>query len=141
MATKTKADPKPATKRTTTTRSAPAKSGTPFTVIAGAATAGVAVGMLAFLGRKAAVQAPAALTGDWMEGLKAEHVATMKVFDLLQATDNSATARRTLLLGHLKHALSKHALEEENVVYPALRDAGEREGADELTTDQAHGKQ
>jgi iron-sulfur cluster repair protein YtfE (RIC family) len=37
-----------------------------------------------------------------------------------------------MLLTQLKHALAKHAIEEENVIYPALRDAGQREGAEEL---------
>src|SRR3546814_20361475 len=32
----------------------------------------------------------------------------------------------------LKHALAKHAIEEENAIYPALRDAGQRDGAEEL---------
>lgn len=109
--------------------------------IAGAASAGVAIGMLAMLSRKAAVQAPTFLAGDWDEALTAEHVATLKVFDLIEATDDSQTTRRSLHLAQLKHALAKHAIQEENTIYPALRDAGEAEGADELTKEHGYVKQ
>src|SRR5688572_15115863 len=50
----------------------------------GAAAAGVAVGLMANLGRKVAVQAPTKLAGDWDEALKAEHAAVLKLFDALQ---------------------------------------------------------
>lgn len=109
--------------------------------LAGAATAGVALGVLAMLARKAAVQAPTALAGDWDVALAAEHKAVLKVFDALQATDDSNTTKRTILLAQLKHALAKHALEEENVIYPALREAGEVAGADELNAEHGYVKQ
>ena len=96
-----------------------------FAVVAGAATAGAALGMLAMLGRKAAVQAPTLLAGEWNEALTAEH----------------NTVRRSLHLAQLKHALAKHALQEENVIYPALREAGEVEGADELNAEHGYVKQ
>ncbi len=109
--------------------------------LAGAATAGVALGVLAMLGRKAVVQAPTALAGDWDVALAAEHKATLKLFDALQATDDRATTKRSILLAQLKHALAKHALEEENVIYPALREAGEVAGADELNAEHGYVKQ
>jgi hemerythrin-like domain-containing protein len=46
-----------------------------------------------------------------------------------------------MLLSHLKHALLKHAVEEENVIYPALREIGEREAADALTKEHGYVKQ
>lgn len=107
----------------------------------GAAAAGVAVGLMANLGRKAAVQAPTMLAGDWDEALKAEHQATLKLFDALQATTERNTTKRSMLLMQLKHALAKHALEEENAVYPALRDAGQKEEADHLNHDHGYVKQ
>jgi hemerythrin-like domain-containing protein len=110
-------------------------------VIAGAAAGGMALGVLALLGRKAAVQAPTALAGNWDEALALEHQATLKVFDAIEATDESATTKRNMLLAHLKHALMKHAVEEENVVYPALRDAGQIEAADALTKEHGYVKQ
>lgn len=110
-------------------------------VIAGAAAGGAALGLLALLGRKAAVQAPTALAGNWDEALAVEHEATRKVFDAIEATDETATLRRNMLLSHLKHALMKHAIEEENVIYPALREAGQQDAADELNKEHGYVKQ
>ncbi len=110
-------------------------------VIAGAAAGGMALGVLALLGRKAVVQAPTALAGNWDEALATEHEAVRKVFDQIEATDEHSTTKRNLLLAHLKHALMKHAVEEENVIYPALREAGQKEGADELTREHGYVKQ
>lgn len=109
--------------------------------ILGAAAAGVAVGIAAMFGRKFAMQAPTALAGNWDEALKAEHKATLVVFDKLEATDSTQTTKRTMLLGHLKHALGKHAFQEENTVYPMLRDNGLSEGADELNQEHGYVKQ
>ncbi len=107
----------------------------------GAAAAGVAVGVAAMIGRKVAVQAPTMLAGDWDEALTAEHRAVLKLFDALEATSNDATFRRNIMFAQLKHALAKHALEEENTVYPALRDIGETEAADHLNSDHGYVKQ
>lgn len=109
--------------------------------IAGAVAGGAALGVLAMLGRKALVQSPTALAGDWMDGLVAEHQMVLKLFDTLEATDDSATGRRTMLLTQIKHALAKHAIEEENVIYPALREAGRVEEADALTREHGYVKQ
>lgn len=107
----------------------------------GAAAVGVAVGLFANFGRKAIVQGVTAAHGEWDEGLKAEHQATLKLFDAIEATDESNTTRRKMYLIQLKHALSKHAFEEENVVYPAMRDHGQVEEADELIHDHGYVKQ
>jgi hemerythrin superfamily protein len=112
-----------------------------FGAIAGAVAGGAALGVLAMLGRKAAVQSPTLLAGDWLDGLVAEHQMVLKLFDALEATDDNATGRRTMLLTQIKHALAKHALEEENVIYPALREAGQIEQADELTREHGYVKQ
>jgi hemerythrin superfamily protein len=105
----------------------------------GAVAAGVVVGFAANLGRKAAVQAvTGGATGDWFEALKAEHRITMKVFDMIEATEDDQTVRRGLLLAKLKYSLSRHALEEEDVVYPALRDAARKEVADKLNHDHGY---
>ncbi|MDV3457859.1 hemerythrin domain-containing protein [Sphingomonas sp. HF-S4] len=112
-----------------------------FGVVAGAVAGGAALGILAMLGRKAAVQAPTALAGNWDEALVVEHQATLKVFDAIEATDEHNTLKRGMLLSHLKHALLKHAVEEENVVYPALREIGERDAADALTKEHGYVKQ
>lgn len=109
--------------------------------VIGAAAAGLAAGLVANLGRKAAVQAPSALAGDWLEAVKAEHRAALALFDTLQATRDDQTHRRTILLVQLKHALGKHAFMEENSLYPALREWGDKADADKLNHDHGYVKQ
>ncbi len=103
--------------------------------------AGIAAGLLANLVRKAAVQAPTVAAGRWDKALAAEHAAALKLFDLLEKTDDGATARRTILLMQLKHAIGKHAFQEENVVYAKMRDAGLTEAADHLNHEHGYVKQ
>ena len=110
------------------------------TVAIGAA-AGVATGLLANLLRKAVVQAPTVFAGSWDQALAAEHAAALKIFDLIEKTDDSATARRSFLLMQLKHAVGKHAFQEENVVYAMMRDQGLAEAADHLNHDHGYVKQ
>jgi iron-sulfur cluster repair protein YtfE (RIC family) len=116
-------------------------NGSSIGVIAGAAAGGAALGLLAMLGRKAIVQAPTAMAADWVEALTLEHRAVSKLFDAIESTDDTATVRRSILLTQLKHALAKHALQEENVIYPALREAGQVEAADELNKEHGYVKQ
>lgn len=104
----------------------------------GAVAAGVAIGLAANLGRKAMVQAMSGATGDWYDTLKTEHQMALKIFDKIEATNDDQTTKRTMLLGQLKHALLKHTIEEEDVVYPALRDAAQKEEADHLTHDHGY---
>jgi hemerythrin superfamily protein len=114
-------------------------NGTGKLIAAGAA--GIAVGLAANVARKLVVQAPTMMAGEWDEALKAEHEATRKVFDAIEATTEKNTTRRATLLMSLKHMLAKHAMEEENAVYPALRDAGDAESADHLNNDHGYIKQ
>lgn len=108
--------------------------------LVGAAVAGAAVGLAANYGRKMMMQAPSFMAGNWDEALKAEHKATLALFDLLEATtDGQATTRANLLM-KIKSALSKHALQEENVVYPALREANEAHDADDLNGEHGYVK-
>ena len=109
-------------------------------VLAGAALAGAAVGLAANFGRKFLMQMPAAAAGDWFDALKAEHAATLAVFDQLEATDDSQTVMRTTLLMKLKYALTKHAHEEEAVIYPALRQANSAHDADALNAEHGYVK-
>ena len=114
-------------------------NGTGKLIAAGAA--GLAVGLAANVARKLVVQAPTMMSGDWDEALKAEHALTLKVFDAIEATTEKNTTKRATLLMNLKHMLAKHSMEEENAVYPALRDAGEAEQADHLNNDHGYVKQ
>ena len=106
--------------------------------IVGAAIAGAAVGLAANVGRKLFVQFTSAGAGDWFDALKAEHDAARALFDKLEATSDEQTFMRAHLLMKLKYALTRHALEEENVIYPALREADERQEADHLTSEHGY---
>jgi hemerythrin superfamily protein len=130
------------TKSTGQSTGAAPRAGSPnFGAIAGAGAAGIAIGVLAMLGRKAMVQAPTVMAGRWDQALKAEHEAVLKLFDALEATEARNTTKRSVLLTQMKHALAKHALQEENAIYPALRDAGMIEAADELNKEHGYVKQ
>jgi hemerythrin superfamily protein len=109
-------------------------------VLAGAAIAGAAVGIAANFGRKFLMQMPAAAAGDWFDALKAEHAATLALFDKIEATSDSQTTMRTTLLMKLKYALTKHAHEEETVIYPALRQANSAHDADALNSEHGYVK-
>jgi hemerythrin superfamily protein len=109
-------------------------------VLVGAAMAGAAVGIAANVGRKLFVQFTSGATGDWMDALKTEHALTLAIFDKIEATDDKQTMMRSHLLMKLKYALTKHAIEEENVVYPALRQANSAHDADALTAEHGYVK-
>lgn len=133
--------PRPAAKapaRTAKTRPKPDRPA--YGAIAGAAGVGLALGVLAMLGRKATAQASAALAEDWATALAAEHQAARALFDRLEATAPGAAARRGPLLAQLKHLLTRHALQEENIVYPALRRHGWQVEADDLQARSGQGK-
>jgi hemerythrin superfamily protein len=91
----------------------------------GAVLAGAAFGFLAGLAaipaRKLAIQGAEATIGDWVDILAAEHHNIEKSFDALMRTDDHETVKRQALLLKISYALNKHALQEENVVYPAIR--------------------
>ncbi len=106
----------------------------------GAVAAGVAVGIAANFGRKFAMQAMSGASGDWFEALKTEHRMALAVFDKIEATRDDQTMQRMMLLTKLKNALTKHTIEEEDVIYPALRDAGRKDAADKLNHDHGYVK-
>ena len=107
-------------------------------VLAAAAVAGAAVGFAANYGRKMIVQGMGAAAGDWADALKAEHEATLALFDKIEATSDNQTWVRSHLLMKLKYALDKHAHQEENVIYPALRDANSAHDADALNSEHGY---
>jgi iron-sulfur cluster repair protein YtfE (RIC family) len=108
-------------------------------LIAGAA--GFGLGLLAAAGRRAAVQAPTFAAGDWFEGLKAEHAAARKILDKLAATTDEEPAKRAPLVLALQHAIGKHNVQEEYVVYCALAEAGQSAAFAELNAEHAELKQ
>ena len=107
-------------------------SGSQTGIIVGAAVAGAAVGIAANMGRKLFVQFASTGGASWDEALATEHRLTLLTFDKIEATDDGQTTLRSQLLAKLKYQLTKHALEEENVIYPALRQANSAHDADAL---------
>jgi hemerythrin-like domain-containing protein len=105
------------------------------------AAAGLALGLAANLFRKAAVQGPTVFAGNWDVALAGEHAAALKIFDLIERTDDDAAVRRASLLAQLKHAVGKHAFQEENVIYAMMRDHGLTEAADHLNHEHGYVKQ
>ena len=115
--------------------------GTNAGVLIGAAVAGAAVGLAANMGRKLFVQFGAGgMSGDWFDALKAEHQATLAIFDKIEATRDDQTTARSHLLAKLKYALTKHAHQEEAIVYPALRQANQAHDADALNAEHGYVK-
>jgi iron-sulfur cluster repair protein YtfE (RIC family) len=100
--------------------------------------AGLLIGLLANPLRKLAVQAPTMLKKNWDDALRAEHRATIALIDAIEETETDDVAKRTVLLTQLKHALGKHALQEENAIYPKMRERGLLEPAKQLNEE--HGE-
>jgi hemerythrin superfamily protein len=140
MATKTESRRKNRNGGSSSDRSAFSWEGGNAGVLVGAAVAGAAVGFAANLGRKLFVQMSSGATGDWFDALKAEHAATLALFDQIEATDDSQAGARTALLAKLKYALTKHAHQEESVIYPALRQANQAHDADTLNGEHGYVK-
>lgn len=118
-----------------------AAAATRTAAVLGAAAAGLVTGLAVNLARKTVVQAPSVMAGDWLEAVKLEHKLALSLFDAIEGTTNDQPAKRTMLLIQLTHALSKHAFTEENVIYPALRDWGDKADADKLNHDHGYVKQ
>jgi DUF438 domain-containing protein len=102
--------------------------------------AGLLLGLLANPARKLAVQAPAMLKKSWDEALAAEHKATLALIEMIEKTTEEDTGRRSVLLSQLKHAIGKHAFQEENTVYAMMRRRNLLEPAKALNEDHAEVK-
>ena len=99
---------------------------------------GVAAGMAIVQAKKFAAQAAStAMAVDWFDAIKAEHKTIRGYFEKLLATGETDVIERTRLLKALERTLCKHAFEEENVIYPALRLCGRPQDAHGLEHDHA----
>ncbi|RAK57096.1 hemerythrin domain-containing protein [Phenylobacterium deserti] len=102
------------------------------------ATAG-AIGLVAGLAlphaRKSVMQGPSLAAGDWVDALTAEHRMVEKMFDALLKTGDDERLKREMLLTKIAYALTKHAVEEENVIYPALAEHARTDQSRHLTED------
>ena len=103
---------------------------------------GLATGRIAppFAGR--AMGTLRAMTGtDPFDALAQDHKKVLALFEAIEATDNSATMRRAAMLLQLKRMLTAHALAEEDIIYPMIRDdAHRKEQAIKLYRDHAEVK-
>jgi iron-sulfur cluster repair protein YtfE (RIC family) len=63
-----------------------------------------------------------------------------KSFEILLETRHDQIARREILMSKIASALTKHAVEEENVVYPALAEGGHADQARHLIEDHSQMK-
>ena len=107
-------------------------------VVAGAAGVGFVAGVATGAARKLAAQAiTTGANADWLEALKAEHAQADLVFEMLEKTTEKDTAKRKAGIQKLEYALTKHGVEEENVIYPALREADQEAAAKHLYSDHA----
>jgi hemerythrin superfamily protein len=106
--------------------------------VAGAAGIGFVAGVATGGARKLAAQAiTTGGHGDWLEALKTEHRQADAVFELLAKTTEKDVNKRKAGIQKLEYALTKHGVEEENVIYPALRQADEEAAAKHLYDDHA----
>jgi hemerythrin superfamily protein len=99
---------------------------------AGVAALGVVAGLALSRSKRTAMKAVMALTGDWEKQLKAEHTAIKKLLKAMVETELPDGARRAELAEALDDVLTRHSLEEEKVIYPALKAAGSGVAADLL---------
>lgn len=91
-----------------------------FGRLAAGAALGLAAGLVLPHARKLAMQGPTMAAGNWVEALTAEHRMVEKMFEQLMTTTEDEMAKREMLLSKIAYALNKHAIQEENVIYPAL---------------------
>lgn len=94
-----------------------------------AAGAGLLAGLAARAGARGLAQAAEPLSGHWLDIAKIDHLTIIDLLERARDTKSGAKARRTMLLGRIKDAFSRHALWEESVIYPALRFYDQEEAA------------
>lgn len=116
------------------------RSGGNFAFAAAAAGVGLLAGLAARAGARGLVVAAEPLGGHWLDIIKADHLVIQELFERALATKSTAKAKRAALLARIKEALVKHAVEEETVLYPALRFAEAAEASSELSGEHAEVK-
>jgi hemerythrin-like domain-containing protein len=106
-------------------------------VLGSAAALGVVVGMAIARSNRLAFRARSRLHGDWLGHLKAEHRVVRKLIKAMTRTEFEEPARRAALLEKVAELITRHTVEEENAVYPALDGMGEGGEAADLLDDHA----
>lgn len=80
---------------------------------------------------------PEAATGDWFDIVRTEHRAVDALFRKLLVTTDRDIELRAALRNTISDSLTNHAIEEENVLYPSLRLAGQRPESEQLYREHA----
>jgi hemerythrin-like domain-containing protein len=117
-----------------------ATPGNTFGRMAAGAALGLAAGLALPHARKLVMQGPTMAAGDWVEALTAEHRMVEKLFQQLLDTTEREQTKREFLLTKIAYALNKHAIEEENVIYPALSENAYAEAARHLAEEHQEAK-
>ena len=94
-----------------------------WSVVAGALGVGFVTAVALLNSKKAAVATSSAMAGDWFEVLSVDRRRIERLFKQIEATSDDEAHRRTRLLESLSAALTRYALQKENVIYPALRES------------------
>jgi hemerythrin superfamily protein len=105
--------------------------------LAGMAALAFVAGIAATQAKKVAMQTPSIAAGDWVDALKAEHRMVEKLFQTLSSTTDDQGRKRETILAKIAYALNKHAIEEENVVYPAISHSAQHDQATHLAEEHA----
>jgi hemerythrin superfamily protein len=107
-----------------------------WTMVAGALGVGFVTAFALLNSKKAAVATSTAMSGDWFEVLSAERRRIERLFKQIEATSNDQTVKRGRLADALNAALTKHSLQKENVIYPALRGSDQGASSTHLAAEQ-----
>jgi hemerythrin superfamily protein len=107
-----------------------------WSVVAGALGVGFVTAFALLNSKKAAVATSSAMTGDWFEVLSAERRRIERLFKQIADTTDIQTAKRARLSDALSAALTKHSLQKENVIYPALRGSDQGASSTHLAAEQ-----
>lgn len=109
-------------------------------MLGSAAAIGVVAGVALARSKRFAFRARSRLHGDWFGHLKAEHKVVRKLLKAMTKAEFEEPARRAALLDKVAELITRHAVEEENAVYPALNGLGEEGEAADLIDDHAEMK-
>jgi hemerythrin superfamily protein len=110
-----------------TTNGSNGKSSGRYAMLAIGAAGGVILGRLApvlFANASGLVRASAGQ--DPFQGLIREHRQLLSLLDKMEDTPKESPVKRTALFLKFKRTIAKHALAEEDIVYPCLQDDAER---------------
>ena len=107
-----------------------------WTMVAGALGVGFVTAFALLNSKKAAVATTTAMSGDWCEVLGAERRRIERLFKQIEGTSDGQVVKRARLSDALSAALTKHALQKENVIYPALRGSDQGASSTHLAAEQ-----